>query len=997
MTDVIRALRVLCVCRYRYYAHDPHRALQSTFTESAVKLLRRRAEELRSVSATNSTFWAIRRDVIRQQLRDEIFYPLEYFPTLELKASATSRTTHVRHTDVGKITFDVETIVYQTLPNMHVTGALLIPAKCTPANPCPAVIYASGHVIPSFRESHLQEVLLNLVARNIIVFAFDPPGQGERLQYFNPATHTSDAGTGSYNADDASAGTCNARGGSPTREHNYLGPPLFLLGLSPLSVWVWEGTRAVDFLLERREVDRKRIGMAGCSGGGTQTAYVAAIDDRIKAASIANYMSTFEVDLSWQGSSDSEQQWMRGAAIGLDKPDLLVARAPLPTQVLMSSNDQDFPMEGGMQALRDALPAFLSLTNHSIDIPLPPSFPLTAATALAPHGYSKNTKEHLYGFFMYHFGMLDSDQLVTRESVFAGDLPYAADKHSGGCSSSSSSGGGKGEAAVSPIDSDESGVSSFGWEWDRRLQWVEGMELPVPSGYVVNDMDIRPLPCRSLKVTRTGQVFSSYRDEWGLAQWIHEISAARRHDLDRIRYGKKRWERSLVEWLKSVRQSVAKVAGIGPAASTRTFDPLPLGEYTRTAPLPSPLAHRGSRAEAKHASPQNQHHGQERMAARRDLQGLRRSSWSTFSLSPPLRQFLGTVRWGPEHLMERWVIPTAGKGVVDILLWLPHYNMPTGYRGGSRRVGVGMKVDLVVMIDAWEWQYDTYHRPTGVKSASHDVHDVLESSQALNYPSSIPTNSTTRPIGVAIVSLTGFGVTATSPPASNVPPGASDAIPRLAGFSNVGFHAWEIQQVIASFTDDDVRVRSIAGIVAGGGLSSALLHAVADMANVRVGAGEGEGVSVGAKISLVLVDEIPSYALIAETRLYEMPPYMEISRVLVHYDLVDVLASLFPFGGRALIVDARAPIRRQDIENYASSCLNGPQVAREYGFPIDALHQFQATSRARLDIWRDLCDGRDVADESKSMWGRRGKVERQRKKERTDNVIRWIWGQIMPI
>ena len=38
--------------------------------------------------------------------------------------------------------------------------------------------------------------------------------------------------------------------------------------------------RAIDYLASRPEIDPTRIGFTGCSGGGTLTSYVMALDDR---------------------------------------------------------------------------------------------------------------------------------------------------------------------------------------------------------------------------------------------------------------------------------------------------------------------------------------------------------------------------------------------------------------------------------------------------------------------------------------------------------------------------------------------------------------------------------------------------------------------------------------------------------------------------------------------------------------------------------------------
>ena len=75
--------------------------------------------------------------------------------------------------------------------------------------------------------------------------------------------------------------------------------------------------------------------MVGCSGGGTQSSYLGAMDSRIKAASMACYISTKEIDYLWNagGGGDGEQTWPHGVSSSLDKPDLIEIRANQSTQV----------------------------------------------------------------------------------------------------------------------------------------------------------------------------------------------------------------------------------------------------------------------------------------------------------------------------------------------------------------------------------------------------------------------------------------------------------------------------------------------------------------------------------------------------------------------------------------------------------------------------------------------------------------------------------------
>jgi dienelactone hydrolase len=111
------------------------------------------------------------------------------------------------------------------------------------------------------------------------------------------------------------------------------------MGHSVARYFIHDGMRAIDYLVSRPDVDPERIGATGCSGGGTQTTYIAALDARVKVAAVACYMNSFQT--LFAGSiGDSEQSVPGFLAAGLDQTDYVELFAPKPW--LIASTEGDF-------------------------------------------------------------------------------------------------------------------------------------------------------------------------------------------------------------------------------------------------------------------------------------------------------------------------------------------------------------------------------------------------------------------------------------------------------------------------------------------------------------------------------------------------------------------------------------------------------------------------------------------------------------------------------
>lgn len=227
--------------------------------------------------------------------------------------------------------FHVEKIAYESLPNFWVTADLYVPANGS--GPFPAIVLPPGHGAGGKTENWSWGG--NFARNGIVALAYDPIGQGERLQYYDEAQKKSFIG-------------------NPTGEHGEANIPPMLIGDDIARYMVNDAMRGVDYLTSRRDIDASRIGAFGCSGGGTMTAYFAALDDRVKAAATACYITSFNALLpSPTGAQDAEQSIPHFIAEGLDFADWVEAFAPKPYAVI-STQDDMFPFEGARQTVDEA-------------------------------------------------------------------------------------------------------------------------------------------------------------------------------------------------------------------------------------------------------------------------------------------------------------------------------------------------------------------------------------------------------------------------------------------------------------------------------------------------------------------------------------------------------------------------------------------------------------------------------------------------------------------
>ena len=96
---------------------------------------------------------------------------------------------------------------------------------------------------------------------------------------------------------------------------------------------------ALDVLASRPEVDPRRLGCCGLSGGGLRACFLAGLCDRIQCAVTAGFMSTWKDFALWNGYIHTWGLFVPHLARVLDFPEVLSLRAPLPSLVLACDDD----------------------------------------------------------------------------------------------------------------------------------------------------------------------------------------------------------------------------------------------------------------------------------------------------------------------------------------------------------------------------------------------------------------------------------------------------------------------------------------------------------------------------------------------------------------------------------------------------------------------------------------------------------------------------------
>lgn len=149
--------------------------------------------------------------------------------------------------------YTITKLIYQSRPGIYVTGLLYVPEG---KGPFPAVLQMHGHNPEGKFGINPQNMSIALAKEGYVCFTVDAFGTYER------------------------AHKCYEKQG----HGGFLGAGLFTIGESLMGAQIVDNMRGVDFLQSLPYVIKDKIGATGASGGGNQTMWVSAMDERITAA-----------------------------------------------------------------------------------------------------------------------------------------------------------------------------------------------------------------------------------------------------------------------------------------------------------------------------------------------------------------------------------------------------------------------------------------------------------------------------------------------------------------------------------------------------------------------------------------------------------------------------------------------------------------------------------------------------------------------------------------
>ncbi len=259
--------------------------------------------------------------------------------------------------------YRIEKLYFQSLSGLYVTGNLYIPDHVK--GPKPTVLYLCGH---SFDQKFHYQVHGHKFAQlGFVTLMIETIQKGEIRGHHHGTYHY-----GWFN--------------------------WYSLGYTPAGVEVWNAIRALDLLETIPEVDPKRIGVTGISGGGAMSWFTAAVDERIKVVAPVCGTATIESHIckgTLSGHCDC-MFWINNYLWDLTDVGALIA--PRPLLIASAVRDWIFDIES-VRYTYDKLKRLYEVMGKPDNICL--------IETPGGHSYHKTSRCMVFKWFLKHLKGID--------------------------------------------------------------------------------------------------------------------------------------------------------------------------------------------------------------------------------------------------------------------------------------------------------------------------------------------------------------------------------------------------------------------------------------------------------------------------------------------------------------------------------------------------------------------------------------------------------------
>ena len=298
----------------------------------------------------DTTDWNPRKATLKKEVREL----LQIDPALAKRVQAKPILSKIRKFDG----YTVQNFALETLPGLYVNGSIYSPAS---KGKHAVILCPNGHWAGGRYNSDEQTRFATLARMGAVCVSYDLFGWGESaLQVTGTAHRTSAAHI----------------------------------------IQIMNGISILDYMLTRKDIDPKRVGANGGSGGGSQVVLLSVLDDRFTAA-----CPTVNLASHFDGGCPCESGMpIQLAAGGTCNPELMATFAPKPVCVISDGGDWTASVPTLEYPYLQRMYGFYNAANKVSNVHLPNE----------KHDFGVNKRAAVYQFFASVFN-LDSKMIDEKK------------------------------------------------------------------------------------------------------------------------------------------------------------------------------------------------------------------------------------------------------------------------------------------------------------------------------------------------------------------------------------------------------------------------------------------------------------------------------------------------------------------------------------------------------------------------------------------------------